>query len=535
MINVLEIKEFNKELFLKKYKIYKINSNVDFYKVPLIRNNSNKIIYATCYTGGKNKEAYVLVNAGVSERDLMIICGADRKITECTPPDNVVLSLLINSLSNLNLSNNNVKGSLYRVIKTGKEIVSINLKVKTNQVLTSDVKTFSLVENDTDKPKYLYFKTGDYMNEAAPNIKAKLYYSHSEGKNTVNFYDTDNPDSSNRTKTFVLFETVEKINLVYKGMIKAGFTDVSFSTVYSGKRLNNNQSYYSKIMGSEILNLVFKTELDSDLLSVLKENGFNFEISDQVKRGSFNLLVINDEQYYKNSNMADEHMVSTDYIIQNFVLDGNTDSYIFKLKQCLLEMRIKKEAITGHTELYNFDGLWNFGKLTTKNDKTIFDLITIKDNKISRCNENVFWDLIKAKDKECLMIAHNEGMMKISSTDIRVLPNFDMFKKDYEQYKKAGVKSFKSKTARDNYYPEIIDIGVFEYKGDKYYTVGPIGSGVQRNIGNFSSVKKIEENGMKFEEIVGMLKENLVSVNKYSVYPYPFKLMSEVNKNEING
>ena len=533
MINILEIKNFSKEIFSEKYKIYKITSKVNYYDKPIVSNNLVKLVYSTHYMNG-GKVAYVLTSSKTTKYDLMNVCGVDRKIVDTFPSDYILLSLLVNSLSNLELYSNNLKGSLYRVIKAGKEVVTIDLKVKENCVLTSNVKTFSPIKANIDKPKYFYYRTGDYMNETTSNSKFKLYWSHSEGKNTVNFYNTDNPDASNRTKTFVLFETVEKINTLYKDFISINFADVNFNTVYSGKRLNDNQTYFSKIMGDEVLNIVFKTDVDEDLLKVLQDNNFNFKLSNGVNKNKCNLIIIKDKEYYEDANISDKYLTSSDWVIQNFVLDGNVDSYIFKLKQCLLEFKIKKEAITRHTEMFDFEGTWKFGKLTTEDKTKHLETLTIRDNTITE-EKGIRDDAFDDNTNERFVIIHNNDTIKISSTDIRVLPNFDLFKKDYEKYKKAGIKSFKNKVARDNYYPEIIDIGVFEYQGDKYYTVGPIGAGIQRNIGNFSSVKKIEEKGLRFEEIVDMLKENLVNVNKYSVYPYPFKLMSEVSKNEING
>lgn len=527
MLNILQIKEFNEENFYRKYKVYEISKKKSIYEEPIIKNSKTNLIYSTCYAD--KKKAYILVDNKVAEFELLNICFGETSIKEVRVSDYVLLALLINSLSNRNLNSNNIKGSLYRVVKTGKkEIVSINLKIKDNLVLTSDVKTFTQTTKDDKDAKYLYYQCENYMNEANPDTKAEIYKSKSLGKNTVNFYDTD--DSSSRTKTFVLFETLEKVNSEYKDIIKVGFTDVEYNTIYEGKRLSDNRSYFSKIIGNEIINIVPKTEIEEEFIEVLKDNNFKYEISDKLKKDRFNLLIIEGKQYYKELDLKDEHLVSSEYIVQNFVQNGEKETYSYKLKQCLLEFKIKKEAINKKTELFDFKGSWNFGKLITKNDVPRYNLMAIKDNSILEEKENVFWDLVEPEDKECLLISRNDDMIKISPTDIRVLPNFEEFKKDYDKFKKAGIKSFKNKSSRDIYYPEIVDIGVFTYNNEKYYTVGPIGTGIQRVVGNFSSVKKVDERGLKIEDIVDMLKENLVSVNKYSVYPYPFKLMEEVNK-----
>lgn len=529
MLNILQIKEFNEENFYRKYKVYEINKRKSTYEEPIIKNSKTNLIYSTCYDKSK-KKTYVLVDNKVTEFELLNICFDGTNIKEVQVSDYVLLTLLINSLSNRDLNCNNIKGSLYRVVKKGKkEIVSVNLKVKENLVLSSDVKTFTQTTKDDKKAKYLYYQCENYMNEVNPDTKAKIYSSKSLGKNTVNFYDIDDPESSN-TKTSVLFETLEKVNSEYKDIVNISFTEIEYNTIYRGKRLNDNQSYFSKIVGDEIINIVPKTKIEEEFIEVLKNNNFKYEISDELKKDRFNLLIIEGEQYYKDSNLKDEHLVSSEYIVQNFIQNGEKEAYLYKLKQCLLEFRIKKEVISGKTELFDFKGLWAFGKYTKKSDGGEHIKIFIKDNLILEKDEDIFGDLIDPNEKESFLIYRNGDMMKISPADIRVLPNFEDFKKDYDKFKKAGIKSFKNKSSRDVYYPEIVDIGVFTYNNERYYTVGPIGAGIQRVVGNSSSVKKVIEEGLKIEDIVDMLKENLVSVNKYSVYPYPFKLMAEVNK-----
>lgn len=154
MLNILQIKEFNEENFYRKYKVYEISKRKSTYEESIIKNSKTNLIYSTCYDKNK-KKTYVLVDNKVTEFELLNICFDGTNIKEVQASDYVLLALLINSLSNRDLNCNNIKGTLYRVVKVGKkEIVSINLKVKENLVLSSDVKTFTQTTKDD---KYMTF------------------------------------------------------------------------------------------------------------------------------------------------------------------------------------------------------------------------------------------------------------------------------------------------------------------------------------------------------------------------------------------
>ena len=50
---------------------------------------------------------------------------------------------------------------------------------------------------------------------------------------------------------------------------------------------------------------------------------------------------------------------------------------------------------------------------------------------------------------------------------------------------------------------------------------------MRREFNNSVSTKQIESYGLTISDIKEMLSPNVYQINKYAVYPYPFKLMKE--------
>ena len=86
---------------------------------------------------------------------------------------------------------------------------------------------------------------------------------------------------------------------------------------------------------------------------------------------------------------------------------------------------------------------------------------------------------------------------------------------------------------RNKLFGEIIDVNSFNFNAKKYYSVGEIGYGMNTSISNSPATKEIIEEGLSINDICFLMLPNIYQVNKYAVYPYPFKLMNEVFR--MNG
>ena len=51
---------------------------------------------------------------------------------------------------------------------------------------------------------------------------------------------------------------------------------------------------------------------------------------------------------------------------------------------------------------------------------------------------------------------------------------------------------------------------------------------MNRSISNSPATKEIIENGLTIEDCMFMMEPNIYQINKYAVYPYPYKLMDEL-------
>lgn len=163
----------------------------------------------------------------------------------------------------------------------------------------------------------------------------------------------------------------------------------------------------------------------------------------------------------------------------------------------------------------------------------------IKDNVIDinsfgciDSTHSLFNELSDNKTLNPKIVIHNGNSLEILDTELRLMPDYKKFKEDRSNLIKIDSegkehKIIQRKDIRDEYYGEIIDINTFEYKNNTYYTVGNIGYGVRRQFANSVSTKRYINNGLDISDVVEQLKPNIYQINKYCVYPYPFKLMNE--------
>ena len=262
---------------------------------------------------------------------------------------------------------------------------------------------------------------------------------------------------------------------------------------------------------------------------LLEKNGINYSFSDDGDLRDLNIAVIKSKEEYKNSDEEDKHTVNGKHVLQNIIYKNLNDTV---LKQCWLEMLIKKEAITGKVLAVYLPGSWSFYKYI---NKTIHCL-QIEDNQIKKCsslsiNENIVRILENYKDLDPRLIENDTtGSILIINTDLRLLPDWNRIIESRDEYivEKDGKTINRIRKHRNIYFGEAIDVNEFLYNDKKYYSVGEIGYGMNTSINNSPATKQVIENGLTIRSIIQMLEPNIYQINKYAVYPYPFKLMDEI-------
>lgn len=521
MINILTLENFNRELFMSDYNIYHLRKHKKLNII--IRNGFPAFVYSSIYVS--KTDLYILTSKDITYGTLYEALAPNIDIVENEDiPEYVYLSLMINSLNNIPLKFNNTHGNLRRIIVSqskGDKRVFLRMDYNSDHVLTASVETYNECK-DKDKDGRRYYIQDDilYLYEDIEGTK-KPYVKKSYSKSVVPFYNTDTAEQN--TKVELMFDILNEVEYHYsKYFDKINFVNDNLAVLYRGKRINDKK-FLSRFADIK-LNVVIKTD-DKLILDQLSELEINFEVSDSLNTEAYNLVIINDKDYYKNNHLEDEHVISDSIIVQH-IIPGTPKENKTKIKQCLLEMVIKEEAIAKRTKLFDFSGGWGFYAYDSRNDT--MESLTIIDNKIVDSDipdEAVL--RLKELEEDCKVVVHDGKILRICDTNLRLLPDYN----ELDGYRKSeDKKSFKDEHCLTTYHRPVIDIGTFTYNDQKYYSIGVIGTGMKAGVTNSPSTKRVDEFGLNFEDIIGLFKESIMSLNKYAVYPYPFKLLSELRR-----
>jgi len=540
MLNVLKISNFDKNEFNKLYSIYKVFNVVDYAKPDNIK---TYFVYSVAYEQANS--FYCLTSSNIEQNDLTNIFKPYKyryeRIDVDEVPQNILLNLFINKIANKNLEYNNFSSDLnISYSKENKSIIpTMSFTVDENRVLSCKVVTFSRYN---EKTKH-FFTTKQRRNidenKASSYVINGLYLVNGYDKNNVFYKANINRNFKKNTVTYLdltsekhkveyICKIINKLNKENKDIINVNFDDCQYQRVYEAKKA---QSFDEIIDIKELkhINVINTTayNVDSDIIKNITKK---YSISNNIETSSYNLVIVRPINEYINED--DEYMISNTSVVQNIEYNNFNLSAI---KQCLLEMRIKEEALFLKTKLFNFEGEWVFYQLINN----VPHQMIIKNNIV---NENTFGSIDsthhffnKLNDNKSLnpkIIVHNENTLEIYDTEIRLMPDYLKYKENKDSLIKIDSKGIEHKIIqrkdiRDEYYGEIIDINTFEYENNKYYTVGNIGYGVKRQFANSVSTKQYVNNGLDILDIVEQLKPNIYQINKYCVYPYPFKLMNE--------
>lgn len=544
MINKLCFSDFNAERFNEKYRIFRITSLLD-YSVPDDENDN--IIYSVAYE--TSTVFYCLVPAG-SSMDVLRNIFRDYKfdLEQCSVdsvPEYILINLFVNKYPNNMLSFNNYTASLYLIYDEERKnvIPTLKFEVDSNCVLACEVSSFSKWDDITSKrftykqqknfrsgKSTIYHPKGNFIIKGKEkDIYLQANINHSRN-NTLNYLDL----SSDYHKLAKTSQLINGLNTVDYDVMKLAFEDCGYSRVYEAKKKNVFSDIIKGLPYQETVNVVNSTDKQLDE-GVFSEPGISYIFSKHIKKDCFNLNVVEVKEFYEEQDLKDRYVSIADIPVQNIEFDHICRS---SLRQCYLELCMKKETIDRQTRMNSFNGKWSFMQLINGipyrmniTDNEIMDDFSSLD--VDDAFYHVFYDednnLVSSNPK---VIEHEGNYLIIRDTNIRLMP-------DYEKYAnvrpllvtvdRSGKKrqTLQSKRVRDEYYGEIIDVNTFSYNGNEYYTVGNIGYGVRREFNNSVSTKQMESFGLTISDVKETLIPNVYQINRYAVYPYPFKLMKE--------
>ncbi len=540
MINLLEIKRLNENEFDSKYQIFNIVKTDD----TNIIKTGEPIIYSAAYETRSN--FYVLVSSACNKANLLkVFPDQHYKVTKKKMDEidqYILINLIINKQANLGLSKNNLTAELNKVYKEKKDQkVCLAFSSDKENILSFRVSTFSIL-NDKTKKKFTYktqqaidqnnlsyFVCEDGYLVRTTEKKIKNPYinrSTVKKKNNLNYFAIDFSDN----KVFEMFKLIRQINNEDRSFIELGLLEMPYSRLLEEKR--SNKSTYTKLRerfnDDVVINVVDYCNKKDDIKTLLDKEKINHKFSDQVFDDDLNLVIIKSSSEYKDSNEVDKHIINNQFVVQNVVYKNLNETVI---RQCWLEMLVKREAIDKVIKAVCLEGRWSFYRFI---NKTIHHL-EVEDNKIVSfssfdLNKKAETIMFENKDKDPRIIINENGTILILNTELRLIPDWDKIAESQDDYIYIvdGKKKNKIRTSRNKYFGEAIDVNSFIFKENKYYSVGEIGYGMNKTIDNSPATKLVIEDGITIESIVNMLEPNIFQINQYAVYPYPFKIMDEL-------
>jgi hypothetical protein len=545
MINCIEIRRLDPEEFRKQYKLFGVLKTDDSNVVG----DLPVTIYSVSYK--KATDFLVLTPAYTTKKDLYDVFPEQHHVISEVElndlADHDLLTLIFNKQANANLRFNNLSAELNIIYETKKDQrICLVYSVTEESILSCRVNTFSILSEKT--LKHFTFKTQKaisqnkltvyeadetYVYRSSNRTANKKYINRSisKKKNTLDFFSIDSADN----KVAEMFRLLRSINNENRSFIELGFKKTEYQRIMEEKRsfLSTYQNLLDKTADGVQINVVDYCDKKEEIKELFEKNGINYSFSCDGNMKDLNIAVIKSKEEYKSLDEEDKHRASDKFILQNIIYKNLNDTV---LKQCWLEMLIKKEAITGKVFAVSLSGSWRFYKYI---NKTIHCL-KVEDNQIKDLSSlSVSEDKAKAlenyRDLDPRIIENDEkGSILILNTDLRLLPDWNRITESRDEYmvEKNEKTVNKIRKYRNLYFGEAIDINEFMYSDNKYYSVGEIGYGMNKSINNSPATKRVIENGLTIRSIIQMLEPNIYQINKYAVYPYPFKLMDEIFCNE---
>lgn len=545
MINRLIIKRFIEEGFNAKYNVWKIRKTDD----TQIISEKAKCVLSSAYIS--STEFYLLCDVSIGYGDIQSVFSENHYIINKTSttdlPKNVLINLLFNALANMEGKFNNLTAELIRVMEKKKDqFIALDFSVDEQMILSCRTKTFTTIKKTTirrltrkaqkavEEGRLTAYMESDgfivrCLHHEAEGYLVNRSYANA-GKNGFDYFSISEYDN----KSYEMSALLRKLNFQYGSFIEVGFEDIAYQRILESRRTAFDLATLAERFDKKLQVCVIDHCQSMDKVSqIMDKLGIPFVQDSNPKPGMINISVIKSKKAYEAFDEDDAYEKRTDVVLQNIETGNLSETSI---KQCLLEMLLKKECIDRKTYVTDLSGRWDFYAFINK--KT--HCLTVEDNVIKsvsslHVDERVAELMDKNKASDPKLICHDDKIIMMLRTDVRLMPDWERFldQKDMYTVQKDAKTVNKARKYRNQLYGEIIDINTFELGGERYCSIGEIGYGMQTSVANSPSTRKIVEMGMKFEDIVRLLEPNICQLNKYAINPYPFKLMNEIFK--MNG
>lgn len=534
MLNVLNVRNID---YLKEKELYSVFHVTGTPTLSFAGEKANPIIYASAYES-KDK-CYVLCSANIKINDIQKVFPATNHYVRSVQFEDIPLqfhlTLLINRLSNELLTFNNFTSSLFKIYKKKKEqLITICFSIDELLVLSPKVTTFTLVNDVTSRrfdkktnDKIHEHKYSQFINHEDYLVRVNFNNFSSycgkfirkslspKKKNTVKHLSIYMTESTKISETFKLLRI---FNNRYREFLSLSFLPVDYTRLQASKRTVNVIERLSENGPLQNINIIDKCMAKDTIISAIEDAGISlYSFSDDLNESDFNLVVVHSKDYYTKNREIDPYIREKKLNVQHVSVDALSKESI---KQCVLEMMIKRDLINKTVSFSDLLGKWNFYQYI--NDAIYnFEII---DNKILRIDPFDIPDDVRIllkmyKGRKPHIIEHNGNSIIILNTELRLIP--DWYKFQRSPYLRNARKY------RDELIGESIDINVFEYSKKKFYSIGEIGYGMNASIANSPATKEVIENGLHIEDLRSLFETNIIHINQYSVYPYPFKMMCE--------
>lgn len=476
---------FNKELFVKKYDVFQIENDKDYFKrgayiidAPLLNNDVCSVFFES------GKKFFVLMKKNDTNHSRLkeVItkeeggeCITVQKVKDNSFKDRVVFQLLLNSLGNFDipfLKFNNLTGHLYcyhtkwmsrKKINNANTIVKVpclELKISPEFRLHMEVHTFTseLLRDQIEFTKKKFEQYAKYVLLANDTMRRKLKndtkpcFIMRQTKNTkthIPFLDIQNLEHFDRSKMGIITTVIENFNKKFENIAHLEFASITDYKAldYTSDEKNENKKAITDLLSKKTIRIVdcldnenskeicttIANKLSAFLLSEYKLKA-NIDIGKKISKDHLNIRVIHQASYY--SDGEDPHQVFEDVAVQHFTIEEFLKS-IQSQKNCKNESEINSKIkaefrAVMHEMLIKDDlakqkiTLWDWGKSKLKEDID-FGIEVTTD---------------KGNTKYIFMTVHQDGTFNISEQTLNLFESekYDQCAKIFED---ANAKSEK--------------------------------------------------------------------------------------------
>jgi len=571
-------------------RYFKFNSTV--FDLPLLNKNVRAVLYSSnmiFLLANKGKDNLTIIMEGLKEvKEAEKLTGS--LISSKQLEDYQLLQLLLNSIWNFNsedLKSNNVTGHLYcfdsdwcyRGLRELKDeivwVSCIEIKIDQEMHINLPVKTFSSEKikefirfgktKYEDYPKYILNKNKTMSRKLMDDEGTEYIMRNSGKKREIPFLDLSSFRKFKKTKMGILYQTIQKFNLVFQGMASIELDSIPVTDSIESKRSNiNKEKGQRELMfinkGINIIDLADDEE--SKLAIETAKNAFNevfnetdslllLDISEkeEPEQSRLNVVIMHEKNFYNEEDPYKNKY--KDCVIQHITIEEILCSRSIKhiIRTLANELLVKNDISNGKISLYDWKklGLRDeavFISKQTDNEENIYYFMTIQPdgsfNLFARKDfdaidkyTNYLQYFLVDESIDNLIINQDGNVISIWDTGWITIPNIE----EIASYLKEGNNKLKGKEKRKELLEAVTDIKELFYQGEMYYYVGVIGDGMQSTIAKASHIRKykISQGGMPdTSALVKLLDNQFVRNGQFTVLPFPFKYINENINVEIN-